>query len=96
MTLQDTWFFFGEWERVSYNIGTSPTEAEENDLVVELERSVSEALRQAWEFSWKKYGNPMVQVLDNLRLFLGIVFGNGQDVQRHLVFFEGFFVVGFS
>lgn len=47
-------------------------------------------------FHGKKYGNPMVQVLDNLRLFLGIVFGNGQDVQRHFVFFEGFFVVGFS
>lgn len=58
MTLQDTWFFFGEWEGASYNIGTSPTEAEENDLVVELERSVSEALRQAWEFSWEKIWKP--------------------------------------
>ena len=80
-------FFLVSGRGVSYNIGTSPTEAEENDLVVELERSVSEALRQAWEFSWEKYGKPMVQVLDNLRLFLGIVFGNGQDVQRHFVVF---------
>lgn len=49
-------FFLVSGRGVSYNIGTSPTEAEENDLVVELERSVSEALRQAWEFSWEKYG----------------------------------------
>ena len=59
--IKDTWYLFFclvSGRGVSNNIGTSPTEAEENDLVVELERSVSEALRQAWEFSWEKIWKP--------------------------------------